>query len=162
MKYQVIMENKIKNSILEIDTNFLTDFKDFEKVNDDWNVEKYLNFSYDINAAIAFSKLYFPTFIEYRGCIVLESRFDEGVFEDWYKEFNGEIKQIEKMCNLYELKDLFHINSPNQSIGKIKELGKSLKISWEQNLKILFPNKDIEVSLIDENDSCYITINSRK
>jgi len=64
------------------------------------------------------------------------------------------------MCNLYELKDLFHINSSDESTNKTKELGKILKMSWEQNLKILFPNRSIVVNLIDENDNNYITINS--
>jgi hypothetical protein len=149
-----------KISLANIDNYLLPDFKEFDEANTDWDINKHLNFNYDINAAIAFSKLYFPTFIEYKNCVILESRFDEAVFEDWYKEFNGEIKQIERMCNLYELKDLFHINSSDESTNKTKELGKILKMSWEQNLKILFPNRSIVVNLIDENDNNYITINS--
>ncbi len=152
------MEDKItKYSLVKLNTSLLPDYKDFERVNDDWNVEKHLNFNYDVDTAIAFSKLFFPTFIEYKKCIILESRFNESIFNNWFIKFNGDIAQVEKMCNLYETKDFFHINSTNQSIEKNLELGQQLKVSWELNLKSLFPNRDMKVYLFIQDDNYYIT-----
>jgi len=155
-----MVDKIVKNSIIDIRTKLLPDYEDFQRVNDDWSVEKHLNLNYDIDAAIAFSKLYFPTFITYKGCIILESRFDIMVFNDWFNEFKGDIGQVERMCNLYEVKDIFHINDSNITEEKIEELGNILKKSWELNTNMLYPNRDIEVFLFLEDDNLYITINS--
>lgn len=146
-------------NIIEIDTNLLLDYTFFAEVNEDWNIEKYLNFNYDISAAIAFSKLYFPTFIEYKGCIILESRFNLSIFNDWFEDLKGNISEVEKMCNLYEIKDLFHINSEG-TIDEINQLGNLLKKSWELNLTQLYPNRNMEVIIFEDDGNIYITLNS--
>jgi len=46
-----------KISLANIDNYLLPDFKEFDEANTDWDINKHLNFNYDINAAIAFSKL---------------------------------------------------------------------------------------------------------
>lgn len=157
-----MVDKILKNSIIEVETGLLPDYEDFEKVNDDWNIEKYLNMNYDIDAAIAFSKLYFPTFIIYKDCIILDSRFDELIFDDWFNEFNGDIEKVERMCNLYEVKDIFHINDSNITEEKVEELGSILKKSWELNVNKLYPDRKMKVFLFREDESLYITINSTK
>ncbi len=159
----MVIENKmIKYSLIELDKDLLPDYNDFERANNDWNVEKHLNLNYDINAAIAFSKLYFPTFIEYKNCIILESRFNETIFNDWFVKFEGDLIKIEQHCNLYETKDFFHINDSDQSIEKNKQLGELLKISWELSLKSLFPNRNSKVYLFEQDGNSYITISTLK
>lgn len=156
------MEDKIiKHSIVDLNTSLLPDYLDFQNVNDDWDVEKHLNFNYDISAAIAFSKLYFPTFIEYEGCIILESRFDKSIFEEWKNKFKGNISEVEKMCNLYETKDFFHINDSDSSLEKSEQLGVLLKKSWEVNLKSLFPDRNMTIVLFEQDGNNYITLHSK-
>ena len=154
------MSKSEKRSLINLNTSLLPEYESFGRVNYDWNIEKHLNLNYNIDAAIAFSKLYFPTFIKYKNCIILENRFDEPIFNEWFNEFNGNIEQTERMCNLYELKDIFHINGSTQTEEKIEQLGRILKKSWELNAKELFPDRKLEVFLFREEGNDYITLNT--
>lgn len=147
----------MKKSLVNINLNLLPDFEKFDAVNSDWNIEKYLNYNYDINSAIAFCKMYFPTFILHKDCVILENRFKLSTFNEWYDEFQGEVPLIEKMCNLYEVKDFFHLNSENAEEQKILEFGNILKCVWQINLNLLYPERKMLVSIFKEEDSMFIT-----
>ena len=148
--------NKMKTN-LNLSTNILKDYTDFERANTNWNILSYLNHNYDLNTALAFSKLFFPDFIEEKGCIILSFLYNYENMEEWYEEFNGKISEVEKMCNLYELKDFFHINGENNDLA-FNELGKVLQISWALNLNRLFPEKEFKVDIFEEYNSLFITL----
>lgn len=151
-------------TLIKVDNSLLKDYLKFQNVNTSWNIGSYLNTFYDINAAIAFSKLFFPDFVEYRGCIIVELRFNQEICDKWFLELKGEISEIEKMCNLYELEDFFHINSnayDNEKFSVILDsFGNILKKSWELNLEKLYPDRIFELQLFTEFESKYITFNS--
>ena len=153
-----------KKSLLYINTNILYEYKEIEILNpNNWDITSYLNLKYDINAAIAFSKLYFPDFVEKDGCIILAFRYNEKIFKDWFDKFDGDIKAIESMCNSYDVMDYFHNNRPvDLSIDYynqiIDEFAKILKRSWEINCQLLFPDKKIIVDVYDEYDTTRITL----
>jgi hypothetical protein len=150
-------------TLLDIDKNVLIDYQDFDKVNENWHIGSYLNMNYDLNAAVAFSKLFFPDFIEIEGCIILAIRYDKEVFKQWQKELKGNTSEVEKMCNLYELKDFFHINikddqNENYYEKALDYLGMSLKNSWDINLSKLYPDRKFKVEVFEEYDSKFITL----
>jgi hypothetical protein len=155
-----------KISLLDIDRNVLKEYNALEELNPGrWNIGEYLNLKFDLNTAIAFSKLYFPDFIEREGCILLGFTYKEETFNQWYDIFKGDIPAIESKCNLYEIADYFHLNrSLNESLDSynkaIDEFGKVLKTSWEINCKILFPDKNFVVEVFDEYNTTRITLHS--
>jgi len=155
-----------KISLLDVNTSVLKEYRILEELNPgSWNIGEYLNLKFDLNAAIAFSKLYFPDFIEKEGCILLGFTYNEETFRQWYELFNGDIPAIESKCNLYEVADYFSLNrSENESLDSynqaIDEFGKLLKTSWEINCKILFPDRNIVVEVFDEFDTTRITLYS--
>lgn len=155
-----------KVSLFEVDTNTLKDYEVLKELNSRrWNIGEYLNLKYDLNAAIAFSKLYFPDFIEHQGCVLLGFTFNESTFMQWHEIFKGDVSAIEKKCNLYEIADFFQLNrsvdeSPESYNRAIDEFSKALKISWEINCKILFPDKNIIVEVFDEYNTTRITLYS--
>jgi hypothetical protein len=67
------------------------------------------------------------------------------------------------MCNFYEIKDFFKFEVNNYESLEIynqaiDEFAKILKKSWEINLKLLFPNREMIVDVFDEYNSTRITI----
>lgn len=153
-----------KKSLLDINLNLLKEYKEWADSNkNNWEITSYLNLKYDMNAAIAFSKLYFPDFIEKEGCIILGFRYDEEIFKEWYKHFNGDVSEVERICNRYELMDFFEINrNPDEKLDfynlQIDEFANILKRSWEINCQLLFPDRKIVVDVYDEYDSTRITL----
>ena len=146
-----------KITLINLDTTVLKEYNAFAEANTNWNMHSYVNMKYDINAAIAFGKFYFPEFIEIKNCIILKERFNNSIFEEWYNEFVGDVSKIEKMCNLYEVGDFFHINTSLADMKQIIQFGHILKKSYEINLKLLFPNREFEVNFFEENETQYIT-----
>lgn len=151
-------------TLINLDTGILKEYKKYRNVNPDWDVGSYLNTFYDLNTAVALSKLYFPDFVDIQNCVILDMRYDEDVFNQWYKEFKGNISQVEKMCNLYELKDFFHINDTlGNEIEKkkmIETLGTVLKTSWGISLEKLYPEKSFKVDVFEDYGSSFITLYS--
>lgn len=153
MKYQ-----KTK-TIIEFDEGLLDEYNLFKKANDRWTILSYLTHKYTINDALALSKLFFPDFEEVKSCVVLSFLYNEKIFDDWYNEFKGEVANVEKMVNLYELADLFHINEKNFDEEQLIALGNLLKKSWEINLKCLY-SRDFRVAFFEENGAYFITFYS--
>lgn len=148
-------------SLKNISLDNLPEYKEYKSVNLNWTIGSYLNLKYQLLDAIAFFKLYFPNFIEYRDCIFLEDRFNSEIVDEWFKEFSSDLKKVEYMSNLYEVKDLFDLNkSQNVNESDVKELGDLLKISWQLNLDKLFGDNNYEVQFFLDGEF-YITI-SRK
>jgi hypothetical protein len=151
-------------TLIDIDKTILNDYLLWENGNkNNWDITSYLNEFYDINAALAFSKLFFPDFIEKKDCIILGFRYDEKIFKQWYDNFNGDISSVERYCNLYDVADYFHINSPQYASDElyqkaIDELAKALKASWEANCKLLFPDKKVVAEVFSEYDVTRITL----
>ena len=147
----------MKNELFKINTDILDEYIEYEKINENWDIFSYLNLKGNIDLAIAFSKLYYPNIIKYNDLYFLESRFSENSYNLWKEELKNDVKSIEKMVNLYEVKDYFHINSDNDDYQKNEELSEILKVCWENNLKQLFADVKFQVELIKEDDTIYIT-----
>lgn len=158
----------LKKNWLEINTELLDGYKEIEVMNPgNWDIVSYLNLKYDMNAALAFSKLYFPDFVERNGCVILGFLFDEEVFNEWYRHFQGDVSSVEAMCNTYDVMDYFALNQTvNQPISiyneLIDEFAKVLKRSWEANCQLLFPERQMIVDVYDEYDTTRITIFTKK
>jgi hypothetical protein len=159
LEKQKMKKSTNKSSIINFSENILKEYSDFEKVNDNWNILSYLNYNFDTNAAIAFSKLYFPDFVEYEDCIILSVLFNLETFNEWFEELNGNIKEVEKMCNLYEVKDFFHINRGDEIDEEtLKIFANLLSTAWAISLNKLYPSKRFKIDTFEEYDSLYITI----
>lgn len=156
-----------KKNLLDINPDILPEYRNIANLNPNgWDIGEYLNLKYDINAAIAFSKLYFPDFIEKEGCVILGFRYDEVSFKKWFEHFEGNVPEIERRCNSYEIMDYFGLNrNLEESLDlfndKINEFANVLKRSWEINCQLLFPDRRIIVQVYDEYDTTRITLYSQ-
>jgi hypothetical protein len=155
-------------SLIDFENRILKEYITWERVNEsNWNIISYLNQFYDMNAALAFSKLYFPDFVDEKGCVILGFQFDKRIFNQWYEEFKGDISQTEKHCNLYDVQDYFHINPVNYETDEgreeaINSFANVLKVSWETSCKLLFPNRQMVVEIYNQYGATKITLFSQK
>jgi len=151
-------------TLIDVKLNVLNEYSEWENANKgNWTICSYLNQFYDTNAALAFTKFFFPTFIEKKGCIIIDFRYDETIFNQWYDKFNGDISLVEKFCNLYDVADYFHINqvSTEQQELQIEELTKVLIKAWKVNCNLLFPDREMIVERFTEYGETYIVVYSK-
>ncbi|MFL0246081.1 hypothetical protein ACJDUG_03700 [Clostridium sp. WILCCON 0185] len=66
---------------------------------------------FDLQTALGFAKFFYPEVIEVDGCFILKDKYDEVTYRKLLQECNNNKTIIEKMMNLYEIRDFFHINT---------------------------------------------------
>ena len=73
-------------------------------------------------------KVFYPDIIEVDGCFLLKDKYSSKIFKGWKKDCNNNKTDIEKMMNLYEVGDFFHINrneDENKRIVTGKQIGRA-------------------------------------
>lgn len=139
----------------------IPEYKEWREANPDsftwWN---YVNIKHDIESALALAKFFYPEVIDRDGFFLLADNFSEQKFQSWRTECKDDKNCVEKMMNLYEIKDFFHINSPESESNheQIRALGEVLKLFWSLSFKDRFPERVISVKIIEEDSGLYITV----
>jgi hypothetical protein len=140
------------------------EFLEWKNANPDnftwWN---FVNIKADIDTALAFAKFYSPELLEIEGYCLLKDKFSPNVFEGWKRSCQNNKECVEKMMNIYQIRDFFHINtidSENEN-EKFKALGRILKFFWEITFEKNYPEKKLKVHLFEEDDGeLFITVYS--
>jgi len=144
------------------DDNIVNEYIEWKNANPEtftwWS---FINIKSDLQTALGFSKFFYPDIIEVEGCFLLKAKYSTAKFESWKKDCNNDKTNIEKMMNLYEVGDFFHINrneEENEDI-QIIALGDILKRFWSLSFKDRFPDRKINVSVFQEDDGAlFITV----
>lgn len=104
--------------------------------------------------AVAFAALYWPEFVEVKGCVLLRERYDPRNFKGWWEQLGGDPTRIESVINHVHLWDLFEPDEENVPEEAIESLARVLCSSWKCALCHRFPDRDFDVRLIlDDADS---------
>ncbi len=103
-----------------------------------WN---YVNMKSDIQIALGFAKFFYPEIIEIDNCIFIKDNFSSERYEQWKVVCNDK-KTLEKAINSYE----------------IQALGNILKKFWTLGFNERFPDMNIVVDIIEDDESLYITV----
>jgi hypothetical protein len=141
--------------------DLVEEYMDWKKANpNNFSWWKYVNIKADLQTALGFAKFFFPDVIEVEGCFLLKDKFQEDIYNEWKSRCNNAKICIEKMMNLYEVKDFFHINKQDDENEEeqIKVLGDVLQMFWLMSFKHRYPNRNIKVSVFEEFDELFITV----
>lgn len=88
------------------DFDRLPAFRQWQKENgEDFSLLGYLSCVGRAELAIAFTQLFYPSFIKYNGGIFLEATFDESLYKQWWQNFQGDMNEVEKVLNYVRLED---------------------------------------------------------
>ena len=134
----------------------------------DWNegkgitVSDWMNTIGNIPAAIAYSTLFWPEFVEYKGCI-LWSDADPANFEDWLTSLNGDRTRVEIVVNHRHITDFFlNDEAGKDSPDQVEYLGNLLQKIWTLKLQNDFPLSDVRVEFYwndrEATDDAQITV----
>jgi hypothetical protein len=144
------------------DDHLIEEYQQWKKANSNsFNWWSYVNMKADLQTALAFAKFFSPELIEKDGCLILEDRYEEKLFHDWKKACSDDKTSIEKLMNLYELNDFFHINvnDMEDEEGQVNALGNVLKYYWSMAFKQRYPNRNIIIDVFKEYDGqLFITV----
>lgn len=138
------------------------EFMEFKRVNNgDFTWWNYINVKSDLNLALGFSKFFYPDILEIEGHFILKDKFSKEIFELWKKECGNDKVSTEKMMNLYQIRDFFHINlDEDENIEEqLYALSKVVKRFWSLSFSERFPKRNIVVEVFEEEDEeLFITV----
>lgn len=120
----------------------------------------FVNMKSDLQTALGFARFYYPDVIEVDGCFILKEKYSHKIFQSWKKECSNDKTNIEKMVNLYQVKDFFHINTlaDEKFSEQILTLANILQHFWSMSFRHRFPNRVINVQVYNEDSNIYITV----
>lgn len=125
----------------------------------------FVNMKADLDTALAFAKFFCPDVLIIEGCFILKDKYSENLYKAWKVDCKNIKMDIEKMMNIYSIRDFFHINhkdSENEE-DKIVALGNVLKYFWSMSFRQQFPDKLIIVDIFEEDDGeLFITVYEAK
>lgn len=101
-------------------------------------------------------RLPWPTYVEERGCVLIQEHFSEETFERWWLELNGDIPRVEGLVNHVHLWDLFDLDQQDDRTGSVlDEMAELIAASWRCSLASSFPSRSFQVSLSDSDEEEY-------
>jgi hypothetical protein len=116
----------------------------------DWNngkgidVDSWLGCKGDFQLAIAFSRLFWPEFVEHEGC-VLFAGFSPAAYRDFLAACKGDRAAVESVMNHQHILDLFYHAAQTATAAQIVYLGKVLKDILTVKLRADFPRRTFTV-----------------
>jgi hypothetical protein len=111
--------------------------------------------------AAAFATLFWPTFVESRGCVLLAERYDEDAFEAWRQSLNGDRRGIEAVVNHVHIWDIFDPDAEGMPGDVLEALVEVLVGGWEAALKDAFPGRHFRVEVVLDDYGPTLTFFSR-
>jgi len=140
----------------------IREYQEWKKANpNSFNWWSYVNLKADLQTALGFAKFFSPQLLEVDGCLILKDKFQKELLESWKEQFKDDKTSIEKMMNLYEVNDFFHINrnENEDEDAQVQVLGEVLKHFWSMTFKQNFPKRNIAVHVFKEYDEqLFITV----
>jgi hypothetical protein len=104
---------------ISLNADQLSDFQQWKKANgDDFSLWDYLFGSANIEIAIAFTKLFWPDFVEHEGGIFLSEAFNSQIYEQWKIELGNDVAAIEQVMNHQHIDDILP-GAENASIDNL-------------------------------------------
>lgn len=142
---------------ISLNADQLSDFQQWKKANgDDFSLWDYLFGSANIEIAIAFTKLFWPDFVEHEGGIFLSEAFDSQIYEQWKIELGNDVAAIEQVMNHQHVDDILP-GAQNASSDNLLYLGQALAQMWESRLKSLYPQRRFQVKCDRDEDTVVVT-----
>ncbi|TCS96768.1 hypothetical protein EDD58_101409 [Hazenella coriacea] len=138
------------------DDQLIKEFTEWSRVNEEhFSWWSYVNMKADIQTALGFAKFFSPAIVELEGCLFLKDQFSQRRFEGWKRSCNGDSTCMEKMMNLYQLRDFFHLNVQNEDDQQdelLITLGRVLEHFWSLKFKHQYPDREVIVEVFEEDD----------
>jgi hypothetical protein len=139
-----------------LNTDELIDFQKWRKVNsEDFSLLDYLFGVSNVEVAIAFTKLFWPDFFEYKDGVFLSEAFNSKIYEQWKDQLEDDITSIEQVMNHKHIEDLLP-GSENISMENLFYLGQVIAEMWQSRLSLVYPNRRFKVDCKQEDGTVVV------
>ncbi len=115
----------------------------------------------DADLALAFARLFWPVFVERRGCVLLEHRADDDAISQWLDASNGDPQRVEAMLNHVHLWDEIPGEGSAGNEEALMTVARVVARCWMAALAERFPGREFLVDVarpdVDYGPTLYLT-----
>lgn len=131
---------------ISLNADKLSDYQHWKEANsDDFSLWDYLFAVTDVEIAIAFTKLFWPNFVEQDGGIFLAEVFEIELYEQLKAELGEEdITAIERALNQQHIDEMLP-GAEKVGAENVLYLGQAIAQMWDSRLKSLYPQRRFQV-----------------
>jgi hypothetical protein len=138
----------------ELDRKHLPDYNLLRSEADwDYTLRNYVESRGSVELAVAFAKLFWPDFVEHRGCVLLSDGFTRENFAEWWDRLGGDCAAIERELNHLHVSDLVPSDKTELDLSVYQFLGATIAEMWSSRVRAQFPNRRFIVRLEDADDA---------
>jgi hypothetical protein len=131
-----------------LDSALLPDYSRLRSQADwDYSLRNYIESRGSVELAVAFAKLFWPDFVERRGCVILSDGFTEDNFAAWWDRLGGDCVAIERVLNHLHVGDLVPSDTTALDAAVFQFLGATIVEAWSARVRALFPDRRFIVRL---------------
>ena len=117
--------------------------------------------------ALAFARMFWPTFVERQGCVLIEHRADDRAIAEALERLGGDPRAVEELLNRVSLREEMPIEDSEVEDETFMEIGQVMQRSWRAALAAQFPGREFVVKLLDWEDdwhgpTLYLTSGPRR
>jgi hypothetical protein len=106
----------------------------------------------DADLALAFARLFWPTFVERQGCVVIEHRAEGAAIAEAFDRSGGDPRAVEERLNRVALREQMPIEDSEIEDETFLEVAQIMQRSWRAALAEQFPGREFVVELLDSED----------
>lgn len=106
----------------------------------------------DADLALAFGRLFWPVFVERRGCVVIEHRAVDSAIVDALERAGGDVRRVEELLNRVSLRQEMPFEDSEVEDAVFMEVGRIMRRSWMAALAEQFPGRQFFLELLDSED----------
>ncbi|WP_394613779.1 hypothetical protein JNUCC0626_28235 [Lentzea sp. JNUCC 0626] len=130
----------------------------------DWLVDTdprtYLRANASVSDAAAFSLLFWPAFVEYRGGVFLGLTFEPSGVDLWFDQLSGDVRAVEGVVNHLHLWDAFS-PEPGPESAFLSGLARQIAEMWQAALNLRMPGREFVFTVSDDPEDYGPTISFR-
>lgn len=119
--------------------------------------------SLTVRQLTALAQLFWPDFVEVRGCVIRSDAFERDNFDRWWDSTSGDVTAIESVLNEVHLYDVVADEAwSDEQLRDLEAAAKKIAASWRAALGERFPAKRFELTYASEPDAYGPTISFRQ
>ncbi|MFE5680215.1 hypothetical protein ACFQ7B_35255 [Streptomyces erythrochromogenes] len=114
----------------------------------------------DLALLAAFSRIFWPRFVEVQGCVLWDRVYEKSNFADWYENCSGDIRRIEMTLNRLRVWQLVDSRDVEEDSQALKFAAERIARAWRAALYAEFPGRSFVVGVDDSEDGPIVTFAS--
>lgn len=136
---------------MSLDPQGLPELQEWVVGDDGYHLQGFMSANVRVAEAVALTDLYWPRFVEYRGCAFLAFKYDRSGVDVWFDHLSGDTVAIEAVVNHVHLWDHFTMTSEAER-GALPELARRIAVIWRAAAQAALPHLECEVRVTDGSD----------